>query len=93
MAFPGLKYYIMILHNYIKEGVKMDNKERFEKIIKSRQKQYKRQNEFIKENYDRITTTFPKGTKERIKNAGFPSVNAFINSVVASALEQLENME
>lgn len=50
------------------------------------QKQYNRQNEFIKNNYDRISVTLPKGTKERIAATG-ESVNGFINRLVAAALD------
>ena len=40
------------------------------------EKQYKRQNEHIKENYDRVSITLPKGTKERIKKKG-ETVNGY----------------
>lgn len=53
------------------------------------QKQYNRQNEFIKNNYDRISVTMPKGTKERITATG-ESVNGFINRVVLLELERIE---
>ena len=43
--------------------------------------QYKRQNEFIKENYDRVSVTLPKGTKERIQATG-ESVNGFLCRLV-----------
>lgn len=63
--------------------------EKAEKALKTLQKQYKRQNKYISETFDRISVTLPKGTKERIKNAGF-TVNGFINEVVLSALDDLE---
>lgn len=53
------------------------------------QKTYKRQNEHIKKNYDRVSVTLPKGTKERIAATG-ETVNGFINRVVAAALDQLQ---
>ena len=53
------------------------------------EKQYKRQNEHIKENYDRVSITLPKGTKERIKATG-ETINAYIARLV---LEDLERME
>lgn len=53
------------------------------------EKQYKRQNEFIKNAYDRISVTLPKGTKERIKAQG-ESVNGYINKLVLDDLERLE---
>ena len=52
-------------------------------------KQYKRQNEYIKGNYDRVSATLPKGTTERIKELGL-SVNGLINSLVLAELERLE---
>ena len=59
--------------------------------LETLQKQYARQNEYIKNNYDRISVTFPKGTKERIKAVGADSVNSFIVSLVLDTLEKLEN--
>jgi hypothetical protein len=50
------------------------------------EKQYKRQNEHIKENYDRISITLPKGTKERIKAKG-ESVNGYITRLVLADLD------
>ena len=52
-------------------------------------KQYKRQNDFIKENYDRVSLTLPKGTKERIKEAGY-TVNSFIKLATLEKLEEVE---
>lgn len=49
------------------------------------EKQYKRQNEHIKENYDRISITLPKGTKERIKAKG-ESINGYITRLVLADL-------
>ena len=51
------------------------------------EKQYKRQNEHIKENYDRISITLPKGTKERIKSKG-ESINGYITRLVLTDLEK-----
>ena len=53
-------------------------------------KQFKRQNEFIKENYDRVSVTLPKGTKDRIKAQGL-SINGYINKLVLEDLDRLEN--
>jgi hypothetical protein len=50
--------------------------------------QYKRQNEFIKENYDRVSVTLPKGTKDRILATG-ESVNGFISRMVAQELSKV----
>jgi hypothetical protein len=51
------------------------------------EKQYKRQNEHIKENYDRISITLPKGTKERIKAKG-ESINGYITRLVLADLDK-----
>ena len=51
------------------------------------EKQYKRQNEHIKENYDRISITLPKGTKERIKSKG-ESINGYITRLVLAGLDK-----
>lgn len=61
----------------------MTGKEAIERL----EKQYKRQNEHIKENYDRVSITLPKGTKERIKEHG-ESVNGYIASLVLADLER-----
>ena len=53
------------------------------------EKQYKRQNEYIKNSYDRISVTLPKGTKERIQATG-ESVNGYITRLVLEDLEQQE---
>lgn len=50
---------------------------------------YKRQNERIKENYDRVSITLPKGTKDRIKETG-ESINAYISRLVMEDLERME---
>jgi hypothetical protein len=52
--------------------------------------QYKRQNTFIKDNYDRVSITLPKGTKEKIKASGY-SINGLINELVFDFLNQQEN--
>lgn len=47
--------------------------------------QIKYQNEFIKQSYDRINLTVPKGKKEKIKEAAKAtgkSVNEYINSAI-----------
>lgn len=57
--------------------------------LKRLEKQYKRQNDHIKNSYDRISCTLPKGTKERIIESGH-TVNGLINKLV---LEFLDNKE
>lgn len=49
------------------------------------------QNEYIKEKYDRINLTVPKGRKEDIKKAAAAagqSVNEFINSLIDEKLSK-----
>lgn len=53
-------------------------------------KMYKRQNKYIAENYDRVSLTLPKGTKQRITSKG-ETVNGFINRIALSELERLES--
>lgn len=43
---------------------------------------------YERENYDKILTRFPKGTKEKILSAGATSVNSFIISAVMEKLEK-----
>lgn len=59
---------------------------------KTLEKQYKRQNEYIKNTFDRVSVTLPKGTKERITATG-ESINGFINRVVSQELQRLEDQE
>lgn len=76
---------------FIKEilrGDTMTGKEAIERL----EKQYKRQNNHIKENYDRVSITLPKGSKQRIKDAG-ESINGFICRLVAAELERLEKKQ
>lgn len=54
-----------------------------------KEKQYKRQNEHIKQNYDRHNLTMPKGKKEQIRKAAAAagqSANEFINAAIDAAL-------
>lgn len=55
--------------------------------LERQKKQYQRQNNYIKGNFDRVSVTLPKGTKERIKETG-ETVNSFINRVVKKELEK-----
>lgn len=65
----------------------MDDKEK--QKLENLNARYKKQNEAIKENYDRVSVTLPKGTKERIKATG-ESINGFI---IRSVLADLDRME
>lgn len=50
-------------------------------------KQYKRQNEHIKNNYDRISITLPKGMKEYIRSK-HGSINKYITQLVMNDLNK-----
>ena len=63
----------------------MTGKEAQKRLVK----QYKRQNEHIKDKYDRVSVTLPKGTTERIKATG-NSVNGYIKDVVLADLKKLD---
>lgn len=62
--------------------VKDKSKKEIQEYLQDR---YKRQNEHIKENYDRVSVTLPKGTKDRIKERGY-SINGFISDAVIEKL-------
>lgn len=51
---------------------------------------YKRQNEKIQKNFDRVSAVLPKGSADRIKALGI-STNQFINNAVSSELDKLES--
>lgn len=53
--------------------------------------QQKAVNKYMKENYDRVNLTFPKGKKDLIKShaeARGESVNAFINRAIDETMER-----
>lgn len=59
--------------------------ERLQAIEKKAQERYKRQNDYNKMIYDRVSVAFPKGTKEMIREVAIKkgmSVNSYISSVV-----------
>lgn len=62
-------------------------KEQLEKL----KVRYKKQNDKIKDNYDRISVTLPKGTKEEITRKTGMSINAFINELVENELKKIES--
>lgn len=50
-------------------------------------------NKYVKNNYDRINVTFPRGTKDRIKAAAEAhdlSVNAYITGLVLADMQLKE---
>ena len=51
------------------------------KIIENYKKRIQKQNDRIRESYDRISVTLPKGTKDRIQAQGF-TINGFVNQLV-----------
>ena len=57
--------------------------------VERQQKRIKRQNEHIKEYYDRVSVTLPKKTKERIQAQGL-TVNGYINALVLEDLKKRE---
>ena len=63
--------------------------EREMKKLKKLTERYNRQNKAIREKYDSVSATLPKGTTERIKALGL-SVNGLIKKLVLSELERLE---
>lgn len=70
----------------------MDKKkleQEYKALNEKRKQRNKYNNELIKEKYDRISVTLPKGSKEKIIAAG-ESVNGLVNRLV---LEFLEGME
>lgn len=49
---------------------------------------------YEKENYDKVLTRFPKGTKDKILATGAKSVNSFIIQAVTEKLgEELQNQQ
>lgn len=71
--------------NIFDERDTMTGKEALERL----QRQYKYQNEYIKKNFDRVSVTLPKGTKNRIKAVG-ESLNKFIVTATLAELERRE---
>lgn len=59
-----------------------------EQALEKLEGQYKRQNKHIRDNYDRLSTTHPKGTKEQIKATGY-SINNFVVEAVREKLNRL----
>lgn len=65
----------------------MDEKERLK--LDRLNARYKRQNEAMREKYDRVSATLPKGTVKRIQALNL-TVNGLINDLVMAELERLE---
>ena len=67
----------------------MNEKEK-EQLVKLKVR-YKKQNDKIKNNYDRISVTLPKGKKEEITRKTGKSINSFINELVENELKKYES--
>ena len=50
-------------------------------------RQYRRQNDHIKANYDRVNVLLPKGAKDAIKATG-ESINAYFNRLYAEDMQR-----
>lgn len=61
-------------------------------MIEKYKARMKRQNEKIKENYDRVSATLPNGTIDRIKALGL-TINGVINESVLAYLECMEEAQ
>lgn len=65
---------------------------RLEKLEKQRKKQLARQNNYIKNNYDRIGFVIPKGQKEiiaaRAAALGFKNIADYIKELITSDLKK-----
>ena len=58
-------------------------------MLQSYKDRIKRQNDAVKNNYDKISCTIPKGTKEKIRSHGY-SVNTFVNEAIRRYLAYME---
>ncbi len=65
----------------------MDDKDKLK--LERLNARYKRQNEAMREKYDRVSATLPKGTVKRIQALNL-TVNGLINDLVMAELERLE---
>ena len=65
---------------------------RLEKLEKQRKKQLARQNNYIKNNYDRIAFVIPKGQKDiiaaRAAALGFKNIADYIKELITSDLKK-----
>lgn len=61
------------------------------KQLERLKERYKKQNDSIKNNYDRISVTLPKGMKEEIKTKTGKSINALVNELIKRELEKYES--
>ena len=71
-------------------------REEEKKQLKNLKERYKRQNEYLKDKYDRISAVLPKGTKERIQticDRTGTKASSFITKAVLDALEREEQQQ
>lgn len=61
-------------------------------MLQSYKDRIKRQNDAVKNNYDKISCTIPKGTKDKIRSHGY-SLNTFVNEAIRRYLAYLEPEE
>ena len=58
-------------------------------MLQSYKDRIKRQNDAVRNNYDKISCTIPKGTKDKIRSYVY-SVNTFVNEAIRRYLAYLE---
>ena len=51
------------------------------------EKRYRKHNDYIKNSFDRVSVTLPKGTKDIIKKSGY-TVNGLINDLVSEWIQK-----
>ena len=61
-------------------------------MLQSYKDRIKRQNDAVRNNYDKISCTIPKRTKDKIRSYGY-SVNTFVNEAIRRYLTYLEPEE
>lgn len=72
----------------------MDDKmlKEYEKLKAQKEKQLKRQNEYMKNNYDRIALLLPKGSREKLTEkaaaAGFKTITEYIKALIENDLKK-----
>lgn len=75
------------------EKKRLEMLEASEKKLKDR---YKYQNEYIKNNYDKIVLTLPKGFKKEVdniaKNKGFKTITEYLKALIDSDLKSPESL-
>jgi len=68
------------------DGLNNDEKMELEKLRKRREKQLKRQNDYVRKNYDRFGFALPKGQKAIIenhyKNRGYKNITEYIKALI-----------